>query len=370
MTSVYTPSFTREIHLWDIRNTSAPVHESSIDSGNNVLNPYYDHDTSALFLVGKAETNIKYGEIFLNDSWTFNHNSSQQIDDQIKGVCLLPKFGLSLMKCEIDRLILLTRNSVYPLPYIAPRNDKTSFHQNLYPDTFNIYEPGCEKINWLKGQNSDALKVPLNLTSQKKIGNFQEKSEDSSVADANPIQVQPIQSKNSIGSVLVSSVNQQSTSHSTPIVTDDDKIVKIDSTHGEDGSSDKENCQKKPENVIIRSAMNQNTQINHKPLAPLSTQSRTSKVKSFYYQSKFKYINGKTANKNEHITNIRGLSSMWSAESNGFQVNTKHAAYFVNGNSGQIGLVQVRFNFFLIIIKKRKYKFLFIVLIKNSKIHY
>ena len=342
MTSVYTPSFTREIHLWDIRNTSAPVHESSIDSGNNVLNPYYDHDTSALFLVGKAETNIKYGEIFLSDSWTFNHNSSQQIDDQIKGVCLLPKYGLSLMKCEIDRLILLTRNSVYPLPYIAPRNDKTSFHQNLYPDTFNIYEPGCDKNNWLKGQNSDALKAPLNLISQKKIGNFQEKKEDNSVANANSVQVEPIQ--NSIGSVLVSSVNQQ-LSQPTAIVTDNDKITKVDITHCEDGSSDKENSQKKPENVIIRSAMNQNTQNNHKPLAPLSTQSRISKVKSFYYQSKFKYINGKTANKNEHITNIRGLSSMWSAESNGFQVNTKHAAFFVSGNSGQIGLVQVTIKF-------------------------
>lgn len=349
MTSVYTPSFTREIHLWDVRNTSEPVHESSIDSGNNVLNPFYDHDTSALFLVGKAETNIKYGEIFLNNSWTFAHNSSQHIDDQIKAVCLLPKYGLSLMKCEIDRLILLTRNSVYPLPYIAPRNDKTSFHQNLYPDTFNIYEPGCSKSEWLEGKNSDALKVPLNLISQKKFGKIDEQSQTQSVPSTpqNPPSAKPIQSSNSVGSVLVTSFNQQS-AQNTPLNNNHSIKDKPDKIQVEDASSDKENNQKKPENVIIRSALNQNVQSSSKPLTPLTAQTRSSKVKSVFYQSKFKYINGKAAHKNDHITNIRGLSSMWSAESNGFQINGRHAAFFVSGNSGQIGIVQVNIIYYYI----------------------
>jgi hypothetical protein len=48
-------------------------------------------------------------------------DSAQQIDDQIKGACMLPKFGVDLMKCELDRLLLLTRNSLYPLPYFVPR---------------------------------------------------------------------------------------------------------------------------------------------------------------------------------------------------------------------------------------------------------
>ena len=48
-------------------------------------------------------------------------DSGQQIEDQIKSACMLPKHGVDLMKCELDRLILLTRNSVYPLPYFVPR---------------------------------------------------------------------------------------------------------------------------------------------------------------------------------------------------------------------------------------------------------
>lgn len=47
-------SFQREIHLWDVRNTSAPVHESVVDTGNNVLTPLFDQDASVVFLVGKV----------------------------------------------------------------------------------------------------------------------------------------------------------------------------------------------------------------------------------------------------------------------------------------------------------------------------
>lgn len=68
-------SFQREIHLWDIRNPVQPVNEFQIDTGNNVLNPLYDYDTSVLFLVGKAETTVRYCEVFLGDdsaTWNFS----------------------------------------------------------------------------------------------------------------------------------------------------------------------------------------------------------------------------------------------------------------------------------------------------------
>ena len=60
-----------------------------------------------------------------------------------------------------------------------------------------------------------------------------------------------------------------------------------------------------------------------------------------YYQSKFKYINGKSAHKSEHITNIRNLSAMWPSECNGFQVNSLHAAFLFSGSSGQVGVVEL-----------------------------
>lgn len=70
-------------------------------------------------------------------------------------------------------------------------------------------------------------------------------------------------------------------------------------------------------------------------------QNRNAKTKSVYYQSKYKYINGKVSHKSEHITNIRNLSTMWPAECNGFQVNKTRAAFLLAGTSGQISVVEL-----------------------------
>ena len=85
--------------------------------------------------------------------------------------------------------------------------------------------------------------------------------------------------------------------------------------------------------------------LDYKPSAarlnPLAQNQRKANTKSVYYQSKFKYINGKSAHKSEHITNIRNLSAMWPSECNGFQVNRKRAAFMLAGMSGQIGIVEL-----------------------------
>jgi coronin-7 len=120
LSSVYTTSHQREVHLWDVRNTSAPCFEVVVDTGNNVLTPLYDYDTGILFLAGKAESTIRYGEVIL-DNPNVLINSIQPMDDQVKSLCMVPKLSLDLMKCEIDRLLLLTRTSVYPVPYQVPR---------------------------------------------------------------------------------------------------------------------------------------------------------------------------------------------------------------------------------------------------------
>jgi hypothetical protein len=79
----------------------------------------------------------------------------------------LPKFGLDLMKCELDRLLLLTRSSIYPLPYIVPRRAYYDFHSDVFPDTYDTQRPGVEKSEWLSGLNGKPNKCPLNPETQK-----------------------------------------------------------------------------------------------------------------------------------------------------------------------------------------------------------
>lgn len=392
LSSVYTQSFQREVHLWDIRNPSSPVHEYSIDTGNNVLIPYYDYDTSVCFLIGKAETLVRYCEVLMTDQWNFTCNSAQQIDDQIKGVCMVPKFGLDLMKCELDRLLLLTRNSLYPLPYFVPRRSYYDFHSDVYPETYNVNEAGLNKSDWLSGINADPIKIPLNPNNQKKYFNINgadnnETSKPGRIELSTPIlvaenkQTTP-QTPSASVSTLISSMNKITSSNesaNTPNLNPPTSSLKSTSqisitpvTTSAPEVTASSNSEPKPTTVLLRSTTNrQPVQFNvdadvasEKSSSNIinsnghghsngkentneligsngSNTDRKSKVKSVYYQSKYKYINGKPSHKNEHITNIRNLSTMWPSECNGFQVNSRHAAFLLAGSSGQIGIVEL-----------------------------
>lgn len=375
LSSVYTQSFQREINLWDIRNTTAPVHETSIDTGNNVLAPFYDYDTSVLFLIGKAETMVRCGEVFLNDNWNFQLNSTQQVDDQIKGACMLPKFGLDLMKCEIDRFILLTRNSVYPLPYFVPRRSYYDFHSDVYPETYNITEPGCNKNDWLNGVNADAKKTSLNPENQKRFQSSEKlleahsssSSTSASSSSSSSASTTPT-SSTSTTTIIVSQPNIVMPEPAPPSVSSVTiKLNKQNSNESDKVAESKSNTEQISEpkpTVTFRTPANNGTNgtngnhsngngVTHSNGHSNGTKSllvsssngslgdRKTKAKSVYYQSKFKYIDGKPAHKTEHITNIRNLSTMWPSECNGFQVNTKHGAFLLSGTSGQIGILEL-----------------------------
>ena len=40
---------------------------------------------------------------------------------QLKGACLIPKRAVDVMKGEVNRLLVLNKDSVVPIPYIIPR---------------------------------------------------------------------------------------------------------------------------------------------------------------------------------------------------------------------------------------------------------
>lgn len=357
LSSNYTMNFQQEVNLWDIRNTSEPVHEADIGTGNNVLVPYYDYDASVVYLIGKAETKVLCGEVKVDKEWNFTLNSGQSVDDQIKSACLLPKFGVDLMKCELDRLILLTRNSVYPLPYYVPRRSYYEFHADAYPMSYNTSMPGLDKADWLEGENKEPVRVALNPENQKCFL----KKESIEREAAPEIVVTPVVSKPAPAPAPKPVPAPVSTP--TPTIEVETVEAKPEPVEAKPESPKAEVEFKLPmpvsdnktetdrsesPSVVLRSTLTRSdtTSSHTNGTSGLrynssSVGDRRTKVKSVYYQSKYKYLDGKASHKSEHITNIRNLSTMWPSECNGFQVNTKHAAFLVGGSSGQVGIVEL-----------------------------
>jgi coronin-1B/1C/6 len=54
----------REYSIWDSKDLSkGPIAKQTIDTSAGLIMPFYDRDTSVLFLAGKGDGNIRYYEI-------------------------------------------------------------------------------------------------------------------------------------------------------------------------------------------------------------------------------------------------------------------------------------------------------------------
>jgi coronin-7 len=59
---------------------------------------------------------------------------------------------------------------------------------------------------------------------------------------------------------------------------------------------------------------------------------------------------------------------MWPSECNGFQINSKHAAYLLAGSSGQIGVVEVNTISLIVLLFMKNYIILILKLNKPGRL--
>lgn len=125
----------REVKIWDLKNLDKPLHTDKIDTAAGVLMPLYDHDTDVIYLAGKGDGNIRMCEFEDKKPYFHKLNDGFRSTTALKGVCLVPKRGLDIMKCETARLLKVTNESgVQPLAFRVPRKSD-AFQSDIFPDT-------------------------------------------------------------------------------------------------------------------------------------------------------------------------------------------------------------------------------------------
>lgn len=154
---IFTVGFTkiseRQYCFWDPRDMSKPLVTQDIDVSAGLLMPFFDEDSSVLFLAGKGDGNIRYYEIVDKEPYAhfltaYSSNVSQN------GMCMLPKLAVDTSSCEIARLykLELETASVIPVMFQVPRKE-SSFQEDLYPDTF-APEAALTAEQWSAGENA------------------------------------------------------------------------------------------------------------------------------------------------------------------------------------------------------------------------
>jgi len=140
----------RQIKIWDPRNLAAHLKVIDVDTGSGVLMPFYDTDTHLLYLAGKGDGNIRYYEIVDEAPFCVPINE-YRTTTPAKGMCMVPKRGCDVLRCETTRLLKLTNNSVEPLSFIVPRKSD-AFQEDLFPPAYSG-EPSHTADEWLGGSD-------------------------------------------------------------------------------------------------------------------------------------------------------------------------------------------------------------------------
>ncbi|XP_015994485.1 coronin-6 isoform X3 [Rousettus aegyptiacus] len=139
-------------------NFEEPVALQEMDTSNGVLLPFYDPDSSIIYLCGKGDSSIRYFEITDEPPFVHYLNTFSSKEPQ-RGMGFMPKRGLDVSKCEIARFYKLHERKCEPIIMTVPRKSDL-FQDDLYPDTPGP-EPALEADEWLAGQDAEPVLISL-----------------------------------------------------------------------------------------------------------------------------------------------------------------------------------------------------------------
>ncbi len=163
----FTRESQRQLKIWDPRNTTVEVYRMEMDQAAGVIMPFYDPDTSIVYLAGKGDGNVRCYEVTDNATQLFSCTDFRT-NVSAKGMAFVPKRGLNILANETARLMKLTpNNSVEPLSFVVPRKSE-GFQEDIFPDTASG-EPAHTSEEWLSGSDLPPKTMSLNPAVASKV---------------------------------------------------------------------------------------------------------------------------------------------------------------------------------------------------------
>ncbi|KAH6579796.1 hypothetical protein BASA61_010031 [Batrachochytrium salamandrivorans] len=158
VTTGFSKTSDRQVYIWDSKNLSTPLKQEQIDTASGMLIPYYDGDTSMLYLAGKGDGNIRYYEWSDDDKGLFPL-SEYKSSDPLRGIAFLPKRAVATNEVEIARAYKVHPSLVEPISFKVPRKSD-AFQSDLYPDTIGP-EPTMSAAEWIGGKTCGPTLISL-----------------------------------------------------------------------------------------------------------------------------------------------------------------------------------------------------------------
>jgi len=146
---------TRGYAVFDCKKMDAAPTVSDLDAAAGVFIPYYDADTSMMYLAGKGDAAIKYWEV-TNEEPIVHFLSEFRDTESTKGACFLPKSLCDTTKCEVAICYRVMKDWISPVSFQVPRKSEM-FQGDIFPDTY-AGRPSSTADEYAAGTNRNPLK--------------------------------------------------------------------------------------------------------------------------------------------------------------------------------------------------------------------
>ncbi|SBT81180.1 coronin, putative [Plasmodium malariae] len=148
----------REIKLWDLKNTSSPLVNMSIDNASAPLLPHYDESIGIFYLIGKGDGNCRY---YQQSEGIIRKLGEYKSCLPFKSFGFLPKQVCDIYKCEIGRVYKNENNtSIRPISFFVPRKNSTIFQEDLYPPII-MHNPKNSSKHWIDGIDLNINRISI-----------------------------------------------------------------------------------------------------------------------------------------------------------------------------------------------------------------
>jgi len=137
------------------------LHTEVMNVSPSILIPFYDEDSSTLFLAGKGENVINAYEVGV-DHPHLHPLSPYNAPGLTQGYgWITNKSAMNVREVEFARAYRLTMTSIEPVSFTVPRVKAACFQDDLFPPTRNLWKPTVTAAKWLAGEDGTQEWVSL-----------------------------------------------------------------------------------------------------------------------------------------------------------------------------------------------------------------
>ncbi|RUS74895.1 hypothetical protein EGW08_017341 [Elysia chlorotica] len=136
------------------------LHVEELTNSPAILVPFYDPDSSVLFLNCRGDRIINTFEVAEEEPHLFAC-APFKMESALQGVSFLPKRVCDVRKVEVARAWRLTDHGIEGLSFTVPRVKMDFFQDDLYPRTRVTWKPTMTAAEWLAGANRPAETISL-----------------------------------------------------------------------------------------------------------------------------------------------------------------------------------------------------------------